>query len=128
MTAEIDEQLNPFAVGIRPVNTPNFSGNVWTTYKVTPEWKIGGGVDFVGERTGYSIGTTTPYTAPVIRHVPGYARLDAMVEWKVLEDTSLKLNLFNLTDQRYYDSIYTNGAHAIPGTDRSAQLSLSYKF
>ncbi|NDB69982.1 MAG: TonB-dependent receptor [Methylocystaceae bacterium] len=64
----------------------------------------------------------------MIRHVPGYARLDAMVEWQMLEDTSLKLNLFNLTNQKYFDSIYPNGGHAIPGTDRSAQLSLSYKF
>ncbi len=128
MTAEIDKQINPFAVGMTPVNTPDFSGNVWTTYKVAPRWKIGGGIDFVDERTGFSIGTTTPYTAPVVRHVPGYGRVDALVEWQVREDTALKLNLFNLTNQRYFDSIYPNGAHAIPGQDRAAQLSISYKF
>jgi catecholate siderophore receptor len=128
MTAEIDKHINPYAQGLKPVNTPSFSGNVWTTYKVAQDWKIGGGVDFVGSRTGYSVGTTTPYSAPTIRHVPGYARLDAMVEWQMVEATSLKLNLFNLTDQRYYDAIYPSGGHAIPGVDRSAQLSLAYKF
>lgn len=128
MTAEIDKHINPHAVGLTPVNTPGFSGNVWTTYKVAPKWKIGGGMDFVGERKAYSIGTTTPYTAPVIRHISGYARFDAMVEWQMLDNTSLKLNLFNLTNQRYFDSIYPNGGHAILGQDRSAQLSLSYKF
>jgi catecholate siderophore receptor len=128
MTAEIDEHINPFGVGLTPANTPSVSGNLWTTYKVAPAWKIGGGVDFVGERRGYSIGTTLPYTAPIQRHVPGYARLDAMAQWQVVDNTALQLNLFNLLDQRYYDAIYPNGAHAIPGIGRAAQLSVSYKF
>lgn len=128
MTAEIDEQLNPFAVGLTPPNTPDYSGNIWTTYRIAQDWKIGGGVDFVSERTGYSIGTAAPYTAPVIRHVPGYARVDAMIEWNVFKEASLKLNLFNILDQRYFDSIYTNGGHAIPGIPREAQLSLAYRF
>lgn len=127
MKAEIDEHINPFAVGIRPPNTPTFSGNLWTTYRVAPEWKVGGGVDFVSERTGYSIGTTTPYSAPVIRNVPGYARFDAMVEWEQ-PTYAVRLNLFNLLDEDYYDAMYPNGAHAIPGIDRSAQLTLAYKF
>jgi len=128
MTAEIDEQLNPFAVGLTPPNTPDYSGNIWTTYKIAQDWKIGGGMDFVGERTGYSIGTATPYSAPVIRHIPGYVRVDAMVEWNVYKAASLKLNLFNILDRRYYDAIYLSGAHAIPGIPREAQLSLTYKF
>jgi catecholate siderophore receptor len=128
MTANIDKQLNPFGEGLTPVNTPKYTGSIWSTYKLDPAWKVGGGIDFVGRRTGYTIGTTTPYTPPVIREVSGYARLDGLVEWQVNKGVALKLNLFNLTDQEYYDAIYTSGAHAIPGRGREAQLSVSYKF
>lgn len=128
MTAEIDEQINPFGVGLTPPNTPDYSGNIWTSYQIAPKWRIGGGVDFVGKRTGYAIGTTLPYTAPAIRHIPGYARVDAMVEWEMRENTSLELNLLNVLDKKYYESIYVNGANAVPGIPFEAQLSLSYKF
>src|SRR5262249_55925111 len=100
----------------------------WTTYKIAPKWKIGGGGDFVGERKGFSIGTAVPYTEPVVRQVPGYARLDAMAEWEMLKATTLKLNLFNILDKQYYDDMYPNGAHAVPGSRRRPSLSLSYKF
>jgi len=127
MRAEIDEQINPYAVGIRPTNTPDISGNIWSTYKVARDWKVGGGVDFIGKRLGYSIPTATPYTAPVTRYVPGYGRVDALVQWDQ-PTYAVKLNLFNLLGQRYYDAIYPNGGFAVPGVDRSAQLTLSYKF
>jgi catecholate siderophore receptor len=128
MSAKIDKQLNPYGVGLTPVNTPTFTGNLWTTYRILPDWKIGGGADFVGDREGYSIGTTTPYTPPIVRHIPGYVRFDAMAEWDVTKSYAVKFNVFNLLNQRYYDSIYTNGGHAIPGVDRTVQVSLSYKF
>ncbi len=40
----------------------------------------------------------------------------------------VKLNIFNLFDKRYYESVYENGGHVVAGTERSAQLSVEYKF
>jgi len=130
MKSRIDKHINPYGVGLTPVNTPAVSGNFWNTYKINPNWKIGGGVDFVGERAGYSIvspnalGVATP---PTIRHIAGYARFDALLQWDN-KQYSIKLNIFNLLDREYYDAIYTNGGFAIPGNSRSGQLTFSYKF
>ncbi|MCE3255580.1 MAG: TonB-dependent siderophore receptor [Rickettsiaceae bacterium] len=127
MDAKIDKHINPRIVGLAPANTPKVSGNIWTTYKLTPEFKIGGGVDFVGERTAFST-SGAPGTMPNVRKVAGYARYDAMAEWSK-KQYSVRLNVFNLLNKEYYDSIYqTSGAHAIPGIDRSAQVTVGYKF
>ena len=42
------------------------------------------------------------------------------------EKYSIKLNVFNLFNQEYADGLY-NGFY-MPGTERAAQLTLSYKF
>jgi len=130
MKAKIDKHVNPHGVGLTPVNTPSISGNFWNTYKITQNWKIGGGVDFVSERHGYSISQTATsgvYRKPTIRKVPGYARFDALVQWDN-KQYSVKLNIFNLLDKEYFDSIYINGGFGIPGTNRAGQLTFSYKF
>ena len=36
--------------GMRPDNTPRYSANLWTTYKLGRGWRIGGGFNSVGER------------------------------------------------------------------------------
>ncbi len=126
MKAEIDEHVNTFGVGLRPQNTPSFSGNFWSTYRLTDSWKVGGGVDYVGERYGYSI-SQTAQTNPTVRKVPGYARFDAMAQWNHQQYT-LKLNVLNVLDKEYFDSIYLNGGWGTPGQKRTFQLSLGYKF
>ncbi len=127
MKAEIDEQLNPYAVGLRPPNTPPYTATVWTTYNLGKGWKIGGGVDFVGDRLGYAIGTAVPYTQPVVRQVDAYQRWDAMISYDQPR-YALRLNVFNLFDTRYFEAIYPNGPFAIPGTSRAVQLTLTLKF
>ncbi len=130
MKSEIDKHVNPYGVGLRPVNTPTVSGNFWNTYKITQNWKLGGGVDFVGERLGYSISQTQTggaWVAPTIRRVPGYARVDALAQWN-LNQYTLKLNILNVLDRNYYDSIYLNGGWGVPGQRRTFQVSVGYKF
>ncbi len=130
MKAEIDKHVNPNGVGLKPVNTPSVSGNFWNTYKITKNWKIGAGADFVGERLGYSISqnsTNGVFTAPTIRRVPGYVRFDGLLQWDN-KQYSAKLNVFNLLDREYFDSIYPNGGWGVPGTNRAAQLTVTYKF
>ncbi len=55
-----------------------------------------------------------------------FTTLDAMVEYTVSDSTTVKLNITNLTDELYADSLY-RGFYA-PGAPRSVQVSLKTLF
>ena len=126
MKAEIDEHLNPNAIGLRPPNTPPYTGTLWTTYNLGNGWKVGGGADFVGTRLGYAVPNNN-VSAPVVRQIDSYVRVDAMLSYDQPR-YAVRLNLFNLFDTRYFEAIYPNGPFAYPGTTRAAQVTLTLKF
>jgi catecholate siderophore receptor len=118
-------------VGERARNTPVYTFNLWTTYRLTGNWKIGGGVEAKGKRFGYQPqqavssafvnGKFTPNTAPA------YQRYDAMLAYEESR-WAVRLNVKNVFDKLYYDSIYDNGGFTVPGTRRAAILSGELKF
>jgi len=111
--------------GMRPRNTPPFTYSLWSTYRLPAGWRIGAGVEGKGSRLAYGIPNGT--TVPNPNLAPGYRRWDAMVSYEQPKYV-VKLNIFNLFDKRYYESVYENGGHVVAGTERSAQLSVEYKF
>lgn len=119
MRAKVDEASADQAgtKGKVPVNTPDYTYSLWTTYKLGGGWKVGGGLEGVGSRYANAANTIV---------VPGYRRVDALVEYSISKAYSLKLNVFNLFNEKYYEGIYTG--HTLPGTPRSAQLTLTAKF
>ncbi len=99
-------------------NTPQNSFSFWTTYQLTPVLTIGGGANYVDSR----FGDVTNYI-----EVPSYWRYDAMAAYKVSKNLDLQLNVQNLTDERYFDQVYSNHmAHVAPG--RTALLSTNFHF
>ncbi|MGV3660252.1 MAG: TonB-dependent receptor [Prosthecobacter sp.] len=100
-------------------NTPEHSANLWTTYNLFNErLQIGGGLQFVGDRFNNNGGSTRIATA--------YWTADATVAYKFTEKFSLRLNVYNITDERYIGSV--GGGHFIPGAGRQAALTASFKF
>lgn len=118
MNAKIDAATGNQAntLGKTPLNTPDYTANIWTTYKLDHRWKIGGGVEAAGKRYGSNANTAA---------APSYSRWDAMLEYQ-LEQYAVKLNVFNLFNQKYYEGVYAG--HVVPGTTRTAQITLSAKF
>ncbi|AEG01761.1 TonB-dependent receptor [Methylomonas methanica] len=102
--------------GMRMVNVPKHSGVVWSTYHLTDNWEVGGGVYYATDRYADSVNEAV---------LPGYARLDAMVAYHQ-KHYDVQLNVFNLTDTVYYESGRTNSA--LPGTPVSGQLTVSFKY
>ncbi len=119
MRSNVDEASYSQATALnkRPVNTPNYTYSVWSTYtfKFHGQWKIGAGIEGVGLRYA---------TANNLVSIPAYTRVDGMLEYTV-KNYSVKLNLFNLLNERYYEGIYTG--HVVPGTTRAAQVTVSVK-
>jgi catecholate siderophore receptor len=54
--------------------------------------------------------------------------VDGLVEYAVNAHLSLRLNLYNLTDERYIRNVNNNGGRYNPGQPRSAMLSSDVRF
>lgn len=119
--------------GQRARNTPRYTANIWTTYKVGAGWKVGGGAEAKGERYGYNpsgagaIPTLPGETAFHPNTLPSYVRWDAMLSYEQ-SAYSVALNVQNVFDKVYYDALYDNGGFAVPGQARRVILSGEYKF
>lgn len=111
------------SVGQMPRNTPRLTANLWSTYALGWGFKVGGGFEYKGKRTGFS--PTRTYSNP--NTVPSYIRWDAMVAYEQPKYT-VRFNIQNLFDKVYYDALYDNGGFTVPGQSRRFILSAEYKF
>jgi catecholate siderophore receptor len=98
-------------------NTPQNSFSLWTTYRLPWRLEVGAGVQFVDSRFSATNN---------LREADSYYTFDAMVMWHATEYLDLRLNVYNLADERYIDRV--GGGHYIPGPGRSATISAAMKF
>jgi catecholate siderophore receptor len=122
--AEVDEAASTATtvgnrVGDRPGLTPKHSGTVWTTYQLTPQWRVGGGLNFRDKQSPADV------TAPAWE-APGFVTADLMAEYMINQQFIVKANLTNVTDKLYAESLYRG--HYIPGAGRLLQVSLTARF
>lgn len=119
--AKIDKSnvitANTPAQGDRPGLTPKHSASLWNTYQVTPQWRIGAGLNHRGSQT--------PLTNKA-RKAPDFTTADLMVEYTIDWRMSVRLNVNNVTDELYADGLYTG--FYTPGAARNAQLSFKFTF
>jgi catecholate siderophore receptor len=106
-------------VGDRPGLSPRHSGTVWSTYQLTPKWRVGGGINFRSKQAPADV------TAPAWE-APGFATVDLMAEYLINDQFSLKANVNNVADKYYAEALYRG--HYVPGAGRLVQLSLSTRF
>lgn len=124
---------NPGYIGQRARNTPKYTFNLWSTYKLGGGWKIGGGVEAKGDRLGFNpsgagaVPTLPGSTAFHPNTAPAYARWDAMAAYEQ-KTWGVRLNVKNLFDKVYYDALYDNGGFTVPGTRRQLILTGELKF
>ena len=103
--------------GSRPSLTPRHSGTIWTTYQLTPQLRVGGGLNFRSAQT--------PNRNPGWE-APGYVTADLMAEYSLSDNFTLKANLSNVTNKLYADAVYSG--HYVPGAGRIFQITASMKF
>lgn len=104
-------------VGARPGLTPKHSATLWSTFQIDSKWRVGGGLNMRSAMTPLQV---TAYKAP------GYLTADLMAEYKLMRDLILKLNVTNVTNKLWADSLYRG--HYVPGAPRTVQLSAAYIF
>jgi catecholate siderophore receptor len=104
--------------GTRPSITPRHSGTLFATYQLSPQFRFGGGINFRSKQT--------PIRNPAGIVADRFLVADLLAEYKFTPDLALKLNVSNVTNKLYADSLYSG--HYVPGTGRLVQLSLTAKF
>ncbi|MFT3954069.1 MAG: TonB-dependent siderophore receptor [Piscinibacter sp.] len=107
------------AVGSRPGLTPKHTGTLWTTYKITPKWRVGAGLN---ARSGDKPAGLAPDS---LVRASKFITADAMAEYSD-GPVSFKLNVTNIADEHYADQLYRG--HYIPGKPRTIQLTTALKF
>ncbi len=122
--AKVDEAASTVTTvgnrkGDRPGLSPRHSGTVWTTYQITPQWRVGGGLNFRSKQSPADV-TAPPWEAP------SFVTGDLMAEYTINETFTVKANLTNVTDKLYGESLYRG--HYIPGAGRLFQVALTAKF
>jgi catecholate siderophore receptor len=104
--------------GQRPSMTPRHSGTIWTTYQLTPSFRFGGGLN--------ARSSQTPNRNPAGIVAPKWVTGDLLAEYTVSEQIGFKLNVTNVTNKFYADSLYTG--HYVPGAGRAVQLTMTARF
>jgi len=124
---------NPDWRGRRARNTPPYTANLWTTYRIAAGWTLGFGVEGKGERYGFvptgtgALPTRPPETAFHPNTAPAYERYDAMLSYES-RSWRMRLNVKNLLNRIYYDAIYDNGGFTVPGQGRQYIVTFEYRF
>jgi catecholate siderophore receptor len=119
LDSEITESNNPLEQGNDIGNTPPHTFSLWSSHRLLPNLEIGAGAQYVSERT---------VSNTVTAELDAYWLFDAMAAYTLSDTISLRLNLYNLADEFYFDRVHGGGSHAVPGPGRSALLSASVTF
>ena len=106
-------------VGQNPGLSPSRQANLFTTYRMSEKWRVGGGFTAVSQNKPANSVTSA-------NRAPGYVKADALLEYRINEGNTLKLNIDNLFDKVYYNTLYRG--FAAPGTERNVRVSLTSRF
>ncbi len=101
--------------GMTSVNVPKHSGVAWTSYHLSENWELGGGVFYATDRYADNVNEAV---------LPGYARVDAALAYHQ-EHYDVQFNVFNLGNAVYYESGQQNSA--LPGIPASGQVPVNFK-
>ncbi len=117
LDSEILESNTLTELGKELLNTPKNSVSLWSSYQLPRKLNVGGGARFVDDRYGNNINT---------RRVKSYWLIDAMASYPLNDHIDLRLNLYNLNNEYYFDRL--GGGHLVPGASRSANVSFNFRF
>jgi len=111
--------------------SPEFTFTSWTTYHAPFGLSIGGGLRYVDSVIRPVSSTVVPPPPPSqtnMRTAPDYWVLDLMASYAINDKVTLQLNGYNLTDELYVATLNNSGARYMPGSPRSALLTVNFTF
>lgn len=107
--------------------SPELTATLWSSYAVNSALTIGGGVRYVSKQKRV-VDPAANLAVSNMPTIPSYWVADAMVDYKVSKNVSLRLNVYNLFDEDYISTMNNSGARVTLGAPRSAMLSANVQF
>ncbi|NTV10392.1 MAG: catecholate siderophore receptor Fiu, partial [Zoogloea sp.] len=107
--------------------SPDLTATLWSTYALTPDFTFGGGARYVSEQKRV-VDPSVPLATQNMPDIPSYWVADAMASYKLSRNASLRLNVYNLFDKFYINTLNNSGARLALGAPRSAMLSANVQF
>ncbi|HEY0586447.1 MAG TPA: catecholate siderophore receptor Fiu [Pseudoduganella sp.] len=130
MDTEIKEGLTgntTAAPGAASRWSPKVSATMWTTYKFDDKLTIGGGARYMGKQERL-VDPTKSAAETNMPSIPHYTVVDAMASYRLSKNVALQLNLYNVFDKFYVNTLNNSGARATLGAPRYAQLTANFMF
>ncbi len=107
--------------------SPELTATLWSSYNVDSKLTVGGGWRYSSEQKRL-VDPTADLTRQNVQEIGSYAVADAMLAYKVSKNVSLQLNVYNLFDKDYVNTLNNGGSRYTRGLERSGQLSASVVF
>ncbi len=109
--------------------TPSFTASLWSTYKVTDAFTVGGGVQYVGESwVGRPDDALRIIPNGKYGKLPDYFVVNAMMSYELTQNITLQLNVDNIFDEKYARSLNWNAQRADLGAPRTFWLSARFRY
>lgn len=106
--------------------SPDLTATLWTSYTLG-DLTLGGGARYVSEQDRV-ITSGTNLATQNMPSIPSYWVADAMAAYRVNDNVNLRVNLYNLFDEEYIESLNNSGARARMGAPRSAMFTTELSF
>ncbi len=104
--------------GATLAQVPAHTFSLWNRYDFTPAWGAGLGVSSRSHMYASTDNTV---------RLPGFARVDAAIFYKIDKNLRAQLNIENLLDRDYYASAHSNN-NITPGSPRALRVMLTGSF
>jgi len=109
--------------------TPNFSANLWTTYRFDNRWTLGGGLQYVGESwVGRPDNANRVVKNGVNGKLPDYFLVHLMASYEIRKDVNIVFNVDNVFDKTYAQSLNWSARKAQLGAPRTYRISGNFRF
>lgn len=107
--------------------SPDLTATLWSAYKVNDKFTVGGGLRYTSEQKRL-VDPTVSASVTSLPEIPGYTVADAMLGYKVTDKVSVQLNVYNVFDKFFINTLNNGGSRYSLGQERSAQLSANIAF
>jgi catecholate siderophore receptor len=126
MNAKALDQQNATGVVTDGVRwTPELSATLWTQYNLG-DWTVGGGARYIGDQK--RLITKVDASTQTMPEIPSYVAADAMVAYQLNKQLNLRLNVYNIFDKEYIETMNNGGNRVRLGLPRSALLTAEIMF